>query len=233
VGDFGSAVDALERWAESPDGLAALFVGVFPVTGASVSTVGDILGSETLSASDERAVRIDELQFDLGEGPCWDVVAHGEPVFEPEIQTHPRHRWPAFMEAIRREPIGSIFAFPLSIGTLNIGALDLYHAEPASLSEEHSRQVAAMAEVISRYVMRRALRIAGELEPGENRHGRRAVHQATGFIIAQLGLQPEDAQLLIQGQALVQGRSMTEIAQDIIDGRLTFAKNEGRIEEEP
>ena len=227
---------SMQKLAGLRDGDAELTAAVLravPLTGAAVSTLGGILGQETVSSTDGVASRIDELQFDLGEGPCWDVVSDGEPVFEPEIQTHPRHRWPAFMEAIRREPIGSIFAFPLSIGTLNIGALDLYHAEPASLSEEHSRQVAAMAEVISRYVMRRALRIAGELEPGENRHGRRAVHQATGFIIAQLGLQPEDAQLLIQGQALVQGRSMTEIAQDIIDGRLTFAKNEGRIEEEP
>ena len=137
------------------------------------------------------------------------------------------------MEAVRREPIGSLFAFPLSIGTLNIGAIDLYHLEPATLSDEHARQVAAMAEMISRHVMRRALRLAGEQEPTENGHGRRAVHQATGFVIAQLGLTPEDAHLLLQGQALVQGRSMTDVALDVIERRLVFTTNAGRIEEGP
>lgn len=230
---FRTAMQELADLRADDVDLTSTVLRAVPMTGAAVSTLGGMLGQETVASSDDLAARIDELQFDLGEGPCWDVVATGEPVFEPEIQTRPRHRWPAFMEAVHREPIGSLFAFPLSIGTLNIGALDLYHLEPATLSDEQARQVAAMAEMISRHVMRRALRIAGELEPTEKGHGRRAVHQATGFVIAQLALSPEDAQLLIQGQALAQGRSMAEIAQDIIDRRLTFIRNEGRIEEEP
>ena len=50
------------------------FVAFLPVTGAAVSTLGDVLGSETLSASDAHAARLDEVQFDLGEGPCWDAL---------------------------------------------------------------------------------------------------------------------------------------------------------------
>lgn len=229
---FRTAMQELADLRADEVDLTSTVLRAVPVSGAAVSTLG-ILGQETVASSDDLAARIDELQFDLGEGPCWDVVAYGEPVFEPEIQTRPRHRWPAFMEAVRREPIGSLFAFPLSIGALNIGALDLYHVEPAALSDEHTRQVAAMAEMISRHVMRRALRIAGEHEPAETAHGRRAVHQATGFVIAQLELSPEDAHLMIQGQALAQGRSMAEIALDIIERRLTFARNDGRIEEVP
>lgn len=230
---FRTAMQELADLRAEDVDLASTVLRAVPLTGAAVSTLGGILGQETVASTDDLAARIDELQFDLGEGPCWDVVAHGEPVFEPEIQTRPRHQWPAFMEAVRREPIGSLFAFPLSIGTLNIGALDLYSSEPATLSDEHTRQVAAMADMISRHVMRRALRIAGEHERAESAHGRRAVHQATGFVIAQLELSPEDAHLLIQGQALAQGRSMSEVARDIIDRRLIFTRNQGRIEEEP
>ena len=35
---FTSAIDALERSGDSPDELAAPFVAVFPVSGASIST---------------------------------------------------------------------------------------------------------------------------------------------------------------------------------------------------
>ncbi|KZE93600.1 hypothetical protein AVP42_01736 [Agromyces sp. NDB4Y10] len=229
---FDSAMHGLaDRRAAEAD-LASTVLRAVPVTGASVSTLGGILEKETISSTDPIAARVDELQFDLGEGPCWDVVAAGRPIFEPEIQTRPRHRWPAFIEAIQREPVGAIFAFPLSIGTLRIGALDLYHEGPAELSDEDARRAAAMATLISRYVMRRALRLAGEPDPSEHRHARRVVHQATGFVIAQLGLSPEDAYLLIQGQALAQGRTMNEIAHDIIDRRLSFTTDDGRIEEE-
>jgi hypothetical protein len=227
---------SMQQLAELHDADAELTVAVLravPVSGAAVSTLGGLLGQETVASSDAIAARLDELQFDLGEGPCWDVIANGTPVFEPDIRTHPRHPWPAFIEAIRHEPIGAVFAFPLSVGTMHLGALDLYHAQPTNLSDEHARQVAAMSELISRYVLRRALRFAGELEPTESRHARRTVHQATGFVIAQLGLTPEDAHLLIQGQALVQGRSMTDVARDIVDRRLTFTRDGDRIEEAP
>jgi hypothetical protein len=230
---FRSAMEELAADHADDTKLTSAVLRAVPLTGAAISTLGGILEKETVSSSDAVAARVDELQFDLGEGPCWDVVAGGEPVFEPEIQTRPRHQWPAFIEAIRQEPVGALFAFPLSIGTLRIGALDIYHTQAAELSDEHARQVAAMAGQISRYVMRRALRIAGEPEPTQSGHARRTVHQATGFVIAQLGLDPEGAYLLIQGQSLVQGRSMAEVARDIVERRLTFTSDEGRIEEAP
>ena len=60
------------------------------------------LVSETLSASDKQAARLDELQFDLGEGPCWDALRLVEPVLEPDLR-NPVRSWPAFTDAIRDE----------------------------------------------------------------------------------------------------------------------------------
>ena len=78
---FGAAMEALDRSATSPSGFCRPFVDFLPITGASVSTVGNFLGSETLSASDDVAARLDELQFDLGEGPCWDAVRSGRALY--------------------------------------------------------------------------------------------------------------------------------------------------------
>lgn len=203
------------------------------VTGASVATLGGILEMETISASDRTAQRLDDLQFDLGEGPCWDAVALGRPIIEPDLQHHPRRAWPALAGALREDPVGSLFAFPLAIGGVRFGALDLYHDRPSVLSDRSTEHVVAMVELISRHVLQRALRLAGEFEEsGETRHSRRIVHQATGFVIAQLDVSPEDAHLLIQGQALSQGRSMSEIAEDIVARRLAFTMQGDRIEEE-
>jgi len=229
---FDAAIEELTRLADDESDLTAPVLGAIPVSGASVSTLGALFGQETVFASDARAARLDELQFDLGEGPCWDAVQLGSPVFEPDIRSHPRRHWPAFSEALSNESIGALFAFPLSIGTVRFGALDLYSDRPAELEERQTEQVAAMAAIISRHVMRRAMRLAGELDDGESRHSRRVIHQATGFVIAQLGVSPEDAQLLIQGQALAQERSMIAIAEDIVDRRLTFTVDGNGIEDD-
>jgi hypothetical protein len=69
-----TALDSLVRAADNPTELCWRFLEMFPVSGAAVSTVGDLLGSETISASDALAFRMDELQFDPGEGPCWDAM---------------------------------------------------------------------------------------------------------------------------------------------------------------
>ena len=133
---FDEAMDTLERESDQPERYCEAFLSVFPVGGAAVSTIGQVLGSETLAASDPRAARLDELQFDLGEGPCWDAMRSAYPVLVPTLRSTGPARWPAFTESVVRDGVSSVFAFPLTVGPLRFGAVDLYSAEPVSLSDE-------------------------------------------------------------------------------------------------
>jgi hypothetical protein len=228
---FAAALDALERSAETPSGFCRPFLDVLPVSGASVSTVGDLLGSETLSASDELAARLDELQFDLGEGPCWDAVNSGRPVLEPDVRSLPRSTWPAFADAILHADISSIFAFPLAVGPLRMGAVDLYSIAPVELDRRQTKQADAMAAVVGRHVLRQALNAVGrDADDAGNAFSRRLIHQATGVVLAQLDLSADDARLVIHGHAFAASRSMKEVAQDILDGRLNFSRGYSGIE---
>ena len=228
---FSAALEALERTAEAPEGYCRPFLDVLPVSGASVSTIGDLLGSETLAASDAQAARLDELQFDLGEGPCWDALRSGTHVLAPVLEEPGRARWPAFAAAVRDEPVSSMFAFPLIVGPLRIGAIDLYSASPATLDGRHARQADAMAAVVSRHVLRRALNAVGRHDDDlGSAYSRRLIHQATGFVLAQLDLSPDDARLVIQGHAFAAERSMMAVAQDIVDGTIVFSRRSDGIE---
>jgi hypothetical protein len=230
-GAFAAAMDALERSGETPAGFCRPFLDVLPVSGASVSTVGELLGSETLSASDELAARLDELQFDLGEGPCWDAMATGRPVLEPDVRGRPLAAWPAFSAAIIHADISSIFAFPLAVGPLRMGAVDLYSIAPVELDRRQARQADAMAAVVGRHVLRQALNAVGhDGDDTGNAYSRRLIHQATGVVLAQLDLSADDARLVIQGYAFAASQSMKEVAQDILDGRLNFSRHNGGIE---
>lgn len=228
---LSTALDSVDRAAANPSTFCRPFLEMFPVSGAAVSTVGELLGSETVSASDAIAARVDELQFDLGEGPCWDAMKLGRPVLEPDLRTHPSTVWPAFSAAIQKEDVGSLFAFPLIVGALRVGAVDLYTVDPVSLTPVQAQQAGTMAAAVGKHVLRRALNtIGGEYEDTGNAFSRRVVHQATGMVLAQLRVPGDDALLIIQGQAFATGKTMMEIAEEIVERRLSFSYGDNGIE---
>lgn len=229
--DFTAAVEALERSGRLSERYSAPFVEFLPVTGAAVSTLGDVLGSETLSATDAHAARLDELQFDLGEGPCWDAMRSARPVAEPSLRGPGAARWPAFADAVRGEPVSSIFAFPLVVGPLKLGAVDLYSRDPMTLDADETRRASTLAAVVGRHVLRHALNEAAPIDDvDKNPRSRRTIHQATGVVLAQLGMPADEALLLIQGHAFATSRPMMEVAGEIVEGRLGFRNRSGRIE---
>ncbi len=219
--DFQQTADLLTHAEDDAPAMARGLVDFLRVDGASLSKVGGFLGTETVAATDETIALIDEYQFDLGEGPCWDAIATLSPVLRPDVRSA-RDVWPAFTERLEGHGVTAIFAFPLAIGPLRIGAIDLYSTRPASLDDTTTSQTTALASIISRHVLRDALRTAGDGEGRSGRYSRRTIHQATGFVIAQCGISAEDAYLLLQGHAFAQGVSMDEIAQEVVSGRLAF-----------
>ena len=231
---FTAALDALERSGHLSARYAEPFVAFLPVTGAAISTLGGVLGNETISASDGHAARLDEAQFDVGEGPCWDALRSAAPIAEPSLRTEGALRWPAFAAAVRGEPVSSIFAFPLIVGPLKIGAVDLYSQDPVALGVGDTQRAEALAEVVGRHILRVALTTASADDDADlNPRTRRTVHQATGVVLAQLAISPDDALVMIQAHAFANGRSVMEVAGEIVDGRLRFRRHLGRIEVAP
>lgn len=222
---FGSAVTELSNALDAGTSLCRPFLSVLPVTGAAVSTLGAPFGSETVCASDPQAARLDELQFDLGEGPCWEALAGRRPSLNDHLERQAA-RWPLFAGAVADAPVGAMFAFPLALGSLNIGAVDLYAREPRSLTTAQVEDAQALAAICSRQVLRRAL-AAHPLTPLDTPtegFSRREVHQATGMVLAQLGLSAADALLVINGYAFARGLTVREVAAEIVARRLDFAE---------
>lgn len=229
---FAEAMVILDRADGSPQLFSATFLDVFPVDGASVSTLGDVLGTDIVSTTGPDARTLDELQFDLGEGPCWDAVRLGTPVSEADLNQGGVGRWPAFAAAaVQKGPAVSIFAFPVAVGSLRFGAVDLFTTTRLTLSPHQTRQASAMARVIGRHLLRDAVEQVNEEEAARTSgSSRRTVHQATGMVLAQLQVAPEEALLVIQGRAFALGKPVAEIAADVVERRLRFRMVDGEIE---
>jgi AmiR/NasT family two-component response regulator len=51
---------------------------------------------------------------------------------------------------------------------------------------------------------------------------RAQIHQATGMIISQVAVRPEDALALLRGQAFAQNTTLADVAQQVIERRINF-----------
>lgn len=206
--------------------LCGPFVAALGVTGAAVSTLGDPLGSETICASGDWAARMDEIQLDLGEGPGWEALTYRRPVFEPDVQRSAADSWPLARQALRETGLAAVFAFPLVVAGIDVGAIDLYSDVPGALSSDRTADAALLSTILARQVLRRALReLDSHDEDAGTRTGdysRREVHQATGMVLAQMGITPSDALLVLRGHAFASGRPVRDIAADVIARRLDF-----------
>jgi hypothetical protein len=204
--------------------LCASFMDALPVSGAALSAFSGSSQETALRASDELAARLDELQFDLGEGPRWEAAQSRLPVLLPFVRSIPHEKWPVFAKALLDTKAEALFVFPLIVGAMDIGVVELYRTTPGELNESDLAKARELADKAAWNLLRRML----VPDPGDDAQSsglspsRREIHQATGMVLAQTGGTAADALLLLRGYAFANGRSVRDISEEVLDRRLDF-----------
>lgn len=205
--------------------LCSPFVEALAVDGASVSVFGLSGHQLTICTSDPVAARAEALQFELGEGPHWDVLRTGVPVLCPDLATSDPVSWPVFANAARKLDIAAVFAFPMTIGAATIGVVDLYSRNPRRLDAHQVSLASSMASRIATTAVRRATAIANQTDAVESPMApalRREVHQATGIIQAQLNISATDAFARLRAHAFSTGQHVDRVSEDVVGRHLDF-----------
>ena len=204
--------------------LCSSFIDALPVTGAALSAFSGSQQETTLCASDDLAARLDELQFDLGEGPRWEAARSRIPVLLPYVRSMTHEKWPVFGKALVDSDAQALFVFPLLVGAMDIGVVELYSCAPGTLNEAELVTARALADRAAWSLLRRILVPDSEQDfPGGGLSpSRREIHQATGMVLAQTGGTAADALLLLRGHAFANGRSVRETSNEVLEKRLNF-----------
>jgi hypothetical protein len=222
-----AAVDG-RRGVEAADRLCEACVLLFDIDAAAISLVFDGANSGTLGTSGAQARTYDELQFTLGEGPCLDSVALRTPVLVADLADREDPRWPIYGPAMLSHHIRGVFAMPVLVAGEYVGALDFFCAQPGTLKGEQfagAIVAAELAGVPMLDVMNDDL-LSAVNDPESNAWAelhalsRAEVSQATGMLVAQLGVEPADALVRLRAHAYASGRTSTDVARDILDRRL-------------
>jgi hypothetical protein len=198
---------------------------VVAMTGASIMLMSKEAARVSLCASNDVSARIEDLQFALGEGPSIDAFHENRPVLEPDLADPEHARWISFAPPAVQAGARAVFGFPVQVGVVRMGSLNLYRDIPGKLTHDQHADSLVMAEVAARAVVAMQSRadpgaVAIELEAGAN--FRFVVHQASGMVSAQLGANVGDALIRMRAYAFANNRSLEEIAEDVVDLRLRF-----------
>lgn len=197
------------------------FVSKLPIHHAAISTLGDPFELTTVGASDAIAAELEGMQLDLGVGPCWEAKAAGTPVLVPDLRQASTLSWAELLTAAESRGIRAAYAFPMALGAIDVGVVDLYATTAHALSPHDVEEAWAMADVAAVRVVDQVL---SELtSPAAEASPRRFLHQATGMVMAQLGVPSDDAMVVIRAHAFAAGMSVPDVAQAIIRRDIDFS----------
>lgn len=226
--NFMTRVDPIiEAFHEAMSSTAATWcsacVQVLDVDAAAVVMIPASGHPELFCSSDATAAGVEDIQIMLGQGPAFAAHEAGHPILVPDVAVRDL-RWPMFPIAMAERPqaagIGAMFSLPLQVGAIRVGVLDLFRLAHGPLGTLQYSAALRIAEAVTVALLESAAQIDAD---GSNFGGltlNRLINQATGMLIAQLGVDPQEAYLRLRAHAYSVNRPVADIAGDIVNRRL-------------
>jgi hypothetical protein len=214
----------------SAGSVCAACVPALGLDGAALWLAKDVSRRLLIHATDKISGVLHEAQFTLGEGPCVQAWTERVMVLTPDLAADDAAvRWPMFVPEALLAGAGAVFAFPLQVGAIRVGVLDLYRKRPGPLTPAQLADALAFASAALTLLLRQARSdtdqtssVEQTLPPDGLSGGQVEVYQATGMVAGQLNAGLEEALLRLRAYAFAHAMSITETARLVVDRRLRF-----------
>lgn len=198
---------------------------IVAVSGAGIMLMSGDVPKGSLCTTNAVSATIEELQYTLGEGPCIDAYHQDQVVTEPDLVEPYVPRWLAFTPKAVEAGARAVFGFPLRVGGVRLGALNLYLDRPGTLSDDQLADALVVADAAARWVLDLQADappgvLAGELEEGGEFYF--VVHNAAGAVSVQLGCGITEAMVRLRAYAFSRDLLLQDVAQDVIDRKIRF-----------
>jgi hypothetical protein len=201
-------------------------VATLGVDGAGATLMVGPMVQEMVHTTDDVAAEVERLQIALGEGPCVDAFSSAGLALADDLHLDEyAARWPAFTPAALARGAQAVFALPLQLGAIRLGAFDLYRTRPGPLTPEHLADALVYADTTGMLLLEGAAatgRDAAELawQHNDRTAGHAVVHQATGMLLVQLEVTAETAFARLRAHAYAAGQPLAQVARAIVERRL-------------
>ena len=195
----------------TPAALCRALVGTLGMDGAAVTARGSADHGQLVFATDDIARSVDEFHLTLNEGPAIDAFLNRSPFAVPDLAAGVAiHRWPVLTREVGPLGVSALFAFPLQIGAVPFGTVQLYRRVAGALTPAATTSALLATEAIARAVLRDL----------DSTHGRTvapdAIAIATGMIAVQAAVPVSNALALLRAAAFAEHVSIHEIAAAVV-----------------
>ncbi|WNV76601.1 ANTAR domain-containing protein [Geodermatophilus sp. DSM 44513] len=208
-----------------PSLLARACARTLDVDGAGLSVRAAGQGRLPLGASSTTADLAERLQFTAGDGPCTAAERHREPVFAATADL--QRRWPVFARLLTGQtPYRAVVALPIGETLAGPGALDLYFTDESAVTSLEVFEAMAVGDLVASALGDAAVWAPWAPEGGPAwLHGpaarrRQDVWTAAGRVAMARGTSPPAALELLRSAARATGRTVDDLAGDVVAGRV-------------
>lgn len=170
---------------------------------------------ETVVSSSPRAIEAHELQINMGEGPCLDVLMADQPGTFVVGDTETDRRFPRWGPEASRLGLRSVVSAVLETSDKRFGSINVYSDQPHAFSRDDAEVVA----IFSRQAAR-ALTAAEESE-GLTRalDSRKLIGQALGILMERFALPEDRAMAYLMRISQDENIKLRDVARRIVDDR--------------
>jgi GAF domain-containing protein len=180
---------------------------------------------QVMASSSARSEALGLVQARAEEGPCFECYLGSRLVFSEDLALD-THRWPTFARAAVQQGISSAHAIPMRVRGHTIGTLGLLRAGTGRLSERDVPLGQGMADIaavalIQERAMRETRGVVQQLQGALN--SRVVIEQAKGVLAERGSVSVDVAFVSIRRYARHHDRRLSDVARDVIDGRLDAA----------
>lgn len=177
-----------------------------------------------VASTSERASDVEESQLGSDDGPCLEAFRSAERVDVPRL-SDARSTWPHYVEIAESRGFQAAHALPLSHRDNHLGALGLFFERADSFTEADAAIGGALAQVatialIQHRTIEHHVTLSDQLQYALE--ARVLIEQAKGIVASQLGLSIDDAYTRMRDRARRDQLRMRDLAQELIDHRVTL-----------
>lgn len=166
---------------------------------------------DTPVGSDEALNRIDELQFVLKEGPCFDALHLHEIVHSRDL-AHDK-RWPRWGPLVAKEAgVVSIVSYRLFTTQDTLGAMNLYSVRPDAFDDDDILNGHALAAHVG--VALAASQHAEHLEMAIS--SRTVIGRAEGILMERFGIPPDQAFAVLRRVSQRRNVKLNRVAEELV-----------------
>ena len=172
----------------------------------------------TAASTDDIARRIDQIELEIGEGPCVDAILDEAYQHDADLTTS-KTPWPRFTERIVAEtPVRSAIGYRLLLDGDKVGALNLFSDTPGGLTSKSADVGAVIASFASVALMAiRAREEAATLRQGLQSN--REIGKAVGLLMAAHHISGQEAFELLRSTSQELNMKLAQVASQVIQGQ--------------